>query len=54
MRDYPDTLGGADANGAIAALRSGIFDGQKLRCGHEVKTVPAKYYHAERVTARMW
>jgi hypothetical protein len=54
MRDYRATPNTADADDAIAVLRSAIFAGRKLRCGHELKTIPAKYYHAERVTDRMW
>lgn len=54
MREYHATPNTADATDAVAALRSGMFDGQMLPCGHTLKTIPRELYHATRVTSRMW
>jgi hypothetical protein len=43
-----------NASGAVAAVRSGVFDGQLLPCGHRYRTIPAQLYRATPVTARMW
>jgi hypothetical protein len=47
-------IGTGNASEAVAQLRSGIFDGKLMPCGHAMKTVPAKFYSVEAVTRRMW
>jgi hypothetical protein len=55
MCTYHDTPNTADANDAVATLRSIDFDDRTLpACGHVLKTIPAEFYHAERVTKPMW
>jgi hypothetical protein len=54
MREYHATPNTADASDAVAALRTADVAGQRLSCGHDLKTIPAKFYQAERVTSRMW
>jgi hypothetical protein len=50
---YVDT-GNGSASEAVALLRSGIFDGTLLACGHEMKTIPEKFYRVEPVLRRLW
>jgi transcription elongation factor Elf1 len=47
-------IGDGNASEVVAALRSGIYDEQRLPCGHAIKTVPAKFYQVEPVIRRMW
>jgi hypothetical protein len=53
MRDYRGTPNTAHARDAIDALKNAL-SGWKARCGHELKEIPKPFYHAERVTHRMW
>ena len=46
--------GDGNASEAVALLRSGLFDGVPLPCGHPMKTIPAKFYQAEPVMRRLW
>lgn len=50
---YVDTVD-KNASEAVELLRSGVFDGKTMPCGHEMKTVPAKFYTVEPVMHRMW
>jgi hypothetical protein len=43
-----------NASEVLESLRSGLYDGQILECGHSMKTVPAKFYTIEPVLKRMW
>jgi hypothetical protein len=52
--EYREGQRARDESNAVAALRTGLFDGQRLPCGHHYKTIPADFYRAEHVTSRMW
>ena len=43
-----------NASEAVELLRSGLFDGKIMPCGHEMKTVPAPLYKVEPVLRRLW
>jgi len=50
---YLDTRN-KNATEALGLLRSGLFDGQVLSCGHPMKTIPATFYRIEPVMNRLW
>ena len=50
---YVDTRN-KNANEAVEVLRTGMFDGKLAACGHEIKTVPAKYYKIELAKIPLW
>jgi len=43
-----------NASDVVKTLRSGLFDGQILACGHEMRTVPEKFYTVAPVLKRLW
>ena len=42
------------ASEVVPLLRSGLFDGKQLSCGHQMKTVPEPFYRVVPVLRRLW
>jgi hypothetical protein len=47
-------IGNGNASAVVDLLRSGLFDGKLMPCGHEMKTVPATFYKVLPVMQRLW
>ena len=54
LTESQNTSSARNASGAVAAVRSGVFDNWLLPCGHRYRTIPARFYRATPVTDRMW
>lgn len=47
-------IGNRNASEVESLIRSGVFDGKVLPCGHEMRTVPEKFYKVEAISRRLW
>jgi hypothetical protein len=54
LSGYNVTTAATGTERAVDVMRSGVFDGQPLPCGHQYRTIPAPFYRATKITDRMW